>query len=322
MPSPSISPDVLDPLFADGAAYESGLLAVHLYVQGRGTVERRVFPDTAIAVRSVSKTVTTLALGIAESAGALRRDEKVVDVLPDLADGMQPGAERITAWHLATMSAGIEEDNDVHLRAGAPGDYLAEYVHAPVVSPPGAAFAYKNGGFYTLARMIAKRTGQDVRDFLAGRLFAPLGVMNPQWDRCPAGYSLGYTGLHLRTIELARLGRLMLQRGEWDGKRLVPATFIDAMHADWLPTAHVVGAHEPESEFGYGASVWRCSIADAYRADGALGQFVVVMPSRQTVVTINSARELTQTDSPREILKDFFQQVLPNVPPPRGPAHA
>ena len=153
--------------------------------------------------------------------------------------------------------------------------------------------------------MLTERTGQNMRDWLMPRLFEPLGILNPQWHTTRDGHSWGATGLHLKSGQLARIGRLMLQRGEHDGAQLVPAAWLEAMHADatWVAT----GDAEPEStHYGYG--IWRCTPDGAWRADGALGQLIIVLPAQDAVITVTSRLE---GRGAAEILRAVWEELLP-----------
>jgi len=123
-----------------------------------------------------------------------------------------------------------------------------------------------------------------VRDYLVPRLFEPLGIATPAWDLSPQGYNIGASGLHLRTEDLAKFGQLLLQRGEWNGRRLLPAEWVDQATA-----RQTSNGSNPDSDWdqGYGFQFWRCT-SGFYRGDGAFGQFVIVMPQYDTVVAIHS----------------------------------
>jgi len=229
---------------------------------------------------SVSKGVCALAVGMAVDAGILRLDTRVPELLPDLDLGA--GVDRVTVEHLLTMTSGIDfvwfGDEPV------PGPDLAQ---AMLGRPSrGRVFQYSDASPYVAMRMLAAEVG-DVRDWLLPRLFDPLGIGNPQWHRCPLGFVVGGSGLHLRTGELARIGRLLRDRGAWEGRQLVSGEWIDRMHADWVGT----GGDDPDAPFArYGLATWD-GPGDAWRLDGRYGQYVVVDASRDAVVTITAHEE-------------------------------
>ena len=112
-------------------------------------------------------------------------------------------------------------------------------------------------------------------DYLRPRLFDPLGFGDATWEQSPQGIDVGGWGLSIRIGELAVFGQLLLQRGMWDGTQIVPAAWVDEATAFQVQNTQ----DNPDWRAGYGYQFWRCR-HDAYRGDGAFGQFVVVMPSR------------------------------------------
>jgi hypothetical protein len=118
--------------------------------------------------------------------------------------------------------------------------------------------------------IVKKATGEDIFDYLGPRLFAPLGIEHPTWDKSKDGISLGGYGLRVRTEDVARFGQLYLRKGQWGGKQLVPAAWIAAATA-----RQVSNGSNPDSDWeqGYGYQFWRCRHG-VYRGDGAFGQFL------------------------------------------------
>lgn len=229
---------------------------------------------------SVSKGVCALAVGIAVDEGILRLDTRVAERLPDLDLG--DGVDEVTVERLLTMTSGIDlawsGDQPV------PGPDLAQAMLG--LPARDRAFRYSDASPYVAMRMLAAAVG-DVRDWLLPRLFDPLGIGNPQWDRCPLGFVVGGSGLRLRTGELARIGRLLRDRGAWEGRQLVSAEWIDRMHAGWVDTGH----DDPQAPFArYGLATWD-GPGDAWRLDGRYGQYVLVDGSRDAVVTITAHEE-------------------------------
>lgn len=278
-----------------------GVYGIHLHRAGRPDLEVRFRDDYPTPIFSCSKTFTALAFGILHGRGEIRLDDRLVDLVPP-AGPVADGVADITMRHLLTMTSGsthtvfTDEEKDA---ADIAGDFFA----APLASRPGERFEYSNGSTYMLGRAIAAVAGVGVRDFLMPRLFEPLGIPNPLWATCRAGHTYAATGLHLRTHELARMGRLLLQRGRWGEAQLVPAGWVDAMHDDWVPTGR---DDEPES-VRYGFQVWDCTPEGAWRADGNRGQFVVVLPEQEAVVTVTSHEEHAMFD----VLRAVWDGVLP-----------
>ncbi|SDH73030.1 CubicO group peptidase, beta-lactamase class C family [Leifsonia sp. 98AMF] len=255
-----------------------GAYGAHALV-GDDEADHRWRSDDRVNVYSVSKGVSALAAGIAVDEGVLTLDTTVAEALPGLELGDGVGA--VTLRHLLTMSSGIDfqwfGDQPV------PGADLAQEMLRLPTRGPGEHFLYSDASTYVAMRMLGAAVG-DVRDWLLPRLFDPLGIDNPQWMRCPLGWIVAGSGLQLRTEELARIGRLLRDRGEWRGSRIVSAAWIDGMHADWRDTgSDGTSAH-------YGIATWE-GPSGLWRFDGRYGQYVVVDDARGAVLTVTAHEE-------------------------------
>jgi CubicO group peptidase (beta-lactamase class C family) len=269
-----------------------GAYGVHVLV-GDDEASHRWRSDDRVNVYSVSKGVSALAIGIAVDEGVLTLDTRVPELLPHLRLGA--GVEEVTVEHLLTMTSGIDfqwfGDEPV------PGTDLAQAMLGLPTADPGTVFRYSDASPYAAMRMLAAAVG-DVRDWLMPRLFEPLGIDNPQWHRCPLGFIVAGSGLELRTGELARIGRVLRDRGRWQGRQLVDAAWIDRMHADWV----VTGSEGTTAR--YGLAVWD-GPDDTWRLDGRYGQLVVVDEARESVVTITAHEE-----SRTELLAQFAAEAI------------
>ncbi|WIE75778.1 serine hydrolase [Curtobacterium sp. MCSS17_007] len=253
----------------------SGFRAHGLHVLvGDDTAEHHWSPDVRRDVHSVAKGVVVLAVGIAEHDGVLSLDEPVGTLLPDVTLG--PGVPAVTLRHLLTMTSGIDMPWSPTETTDWP-DLAREFLGRPTV---GRSFRYANASTYTAARALAARVG-DVGAYVQDRLFTPLGITDVVWDRCPLGYVVAGAGLWLRTAEVARIGRLLRDRGDVDGRQLVPAGLVDAMHGD-----PVVAGSSPAYD-RYALAGWG-GPGRLWRLHGAYGQLVLLDPVADAVVTITA----------------------------------
>ena len=189
-----------------------GVDGVHVHVRGQPSVEQHWTPDVRRDVFSVSKTFVSMAVGIAEAEGLLAVSDPILSHLDHLVPDTAAGVELITIEHLLTMTSGIVYRWD-DPNTDRPGDPARRIWASPLGTEPGTTFAYRGGNSYLLSRIVHACSGQDLRDFLQPRLFTPLGIRSPAWQRCPLGFSLGAVGLSLRTEELSRLGQTLLDGG-------------------------------------------------------------------------------------------------------------
>ncbi len=237
-------------------------------------------------LQSLSKSFTSTAFGIAAAEGRLSIDDPVIKFFPDEAPA-EP-SKRLLAMRirdLLRMSTG-QAASEHQLNFGFPfrsrESLVKLFLEIPVDRKPGTHFVYNSAATYVLSAIIQKATGETVLDYLKPRLFEPLGIIDPQWEASAQGVTFGGFGLSLRTEEIARFGQLYLQKGQWRGRQIIPAAYVEEATA--LQTA---SGSNPDSDWdqGYGYQFWRCRFG-AYRADGAWGQFCVVMPEFDAVLVI------------------------------------
>ncbi len=276
---------ILDAFIRAVRDHDLGAYGVVLHRTGHDPVEHRFRSDDRVNLYSVAKTFTSLAVGLAEAEGRLSLDDRLVDYFPSLpaADGF----ESVTLRHLLTMTSGSSHRWYSFMPITVP-DLLPEFVAAPLDASPGTRFQYTGSGPYALSRVIRRVTGADLRAYLGPRLFDPLGLHNPQWFTDPLGHSFGDSDLFLRTGELARVTRLLLQDGMWDGRAVLPAAWVRRMPAETVDTSAVTRG--TQYTHGYGLGVW-LDRNSTYRMDGLYGQYAVISPSQQSAVTVTAHTE-------------------------------
>lgn len=233
---------------------------------------------------SLSKSFTSTAVGMLIAEGRLSLDDSVLAFFPEDAPGAPSDNLRaMRVRHLLTMTTGHDADPTPLVRqAGQP--WTRVFLTQPIDHPPGTHFVYNSVATYMLSAIVQKITGQRLIEYLQPRLFVPLGFAQPTWETSPEGIDAGGWGLRLTTLEIARFGQLYLQKGIWQGNRLIPESWVAEATARQVPNGP---SANPDWEQGYGYQFWRCRHG-AYRGDGAFGQFCVVMPSQEAVVAVTS----------------------------------
>lgn len=254
---------------------------------------------------SVSKSFTSTAIGLAISEGRLSLDDPVLSffpsyVTPEIRENM--GAMRVR--HLLSMSTGHAEDTFPPMTGAPDEDWVRIFLSLPITYPPGTHFLYNTGASFMLSAILQSLTGQTLLEYLNPRLFQPLGIDLPTWESNKSGINLGGTGLSLRTIDLAKFGLLYLQRGVWNGRRVVPE--------EWIAEAtrfQVPNGDDPNSDWnqGYGFQFWR-SRHNSYRGDGAFGQFCIVLPEQNAILAMTSG-----TLDMQGILNAAWEHLLPGM---------
>jgi CubicO group peptidase (beta-lactamase class C family) len=241
--------------------------------------------DKPHVLNSVSKSFNATAVGLAIEEGKLRLDDPVLKFFPaDAPADPSDNLKAMTVRDLLTMTCG--HDTEPKTVGGAPS--VKQFLAHPVVHPPGTHFQYNTMGAYTLSAIITKVTGQTTLEYLTPRLFAPLGIENPKWNRSPEGNSFGGYGLYLCTEDIAKFGQLYLQKGKWDGRQLLPEKWVAQATSKQVPNDQESHANMgPDWRQGYGFQFWRCT-HNAFRGDGAAGQLCVVMPDQDAVVAVTA----------------------------------
>lgn len=246
--------------------------------------------DDRALVYSASKTFTATAIGLAIAEGRLALDDRVVDLLREgrePAVELDPAVSELTVHHLLSMSTGHDADTLPELEAVAPLEWTQKFLSLRPQAPVGSRHVYNNGASWLLGELVRQLTGEDLLDYLRPRLLAPLGI-DATWDTDSLGRCLGWTGLHVRTRDLAAMGELYRCDGVWQGRRLLPEGWVARATRSQIPTDEP----NPDWLFGYGYQLWLGR--EGYRLDGAYGQFSLVLPERGLVIAITSAQSSSQ----------------------------
>lgn len=250
---------------------------------------------------SLSKSFTSTAIGFAVSEGLLDIDDPVSKFFPEsLPDNPSNELQAMRVRDLLTMSTGHENEPKVRDKT----DWIREFLAHPVRYEPGSRFVYNTPATFMQSAIIQKITGQTTLEYLKPRLFEPLGIEAPKWDTNPQGITLGGYGLFLRTEEIAKFGQLLLQKGKWYGRQLIPEDWVDL-----ATSKQVSNGTNPDSDWnqGYGFQFWRCR-HNVFRGDGKDGQFCVVMPDLDVVVVMTANNTKLQDQ-----LSIVWDELLPGI---------
>src|SRR5215211_2379327 len=208
----------------------TGLLVIrHGYVVQEQYFGDRYGRNDPVKIRSITKSFAGALIGIALSEGKLESlDQTIGELIPErIPSTADPGTPGISLRHLLTMTSGWEWDIGTdYQRLIASKNWAALTLSRPIVYEPGTFYAYNTGGSHLLSVILATVTGQDTADYAQEKLFDPLGIARPTWQRSPQDEAVGGFGLELTARDLAKLGYLYLNDGVWDGQRLVPSSWV------------------------------------------------------------------------------------------------
>ncbi|MFC9330868.1 serine hydrolase domain-containing protein [Kitasatospora sp. NPDC057015] len=284
------------------------LMVVH---RGRVVAEGWWAPysaDRPHLLYSLTKSFTSIAVGLAIAEGLLSLDARVVDVLPDHvpADVSEQGG-RITVHHLLSMTAGHPTDSLAEAWELEPDDLVKGFLRLPFAAAEGTRHHYDNSTTFLLARMVERVTGRGLPEFLDERVFKPMGVDHSEWDRVKSGAAFGFHGLHLTTEAVAAFGELLLRGGRWGDRQLVPRAWVElatGRQIDCRPFKDD-GSDDADFSCGYGYQFWRSR--HGYHGHGSYGQQCVVVPSHDLVVAVTAQGEA------QEVLDAMWEFLLPAV---------
>lgn len=264
-------------------------------------------PQFKHTLYSLSKSFTSTAVGMAVAENRLTVEDKVVSFFPkDLPTTVSPNLAAMRVKDLLTMSTGHDKDTTPTLRGSSDNTWVKSFLAQPVEHEPGTFFVYNSGATYMLSAIVQTLTGQTVLDYLKPRLFGPLGIEGEDWEVSPQGINTGGWGLRIRTEDIAKFGQLYLQKGVWNGKRLIAEAWInDATRAEVQSKGGKGDKDANDWIQGYGYQFWRCR-HDAYRGDGAFGQYCIVLPKEDAVVAITS-----ETGDMQAVLNAVWNHILP-----------
>ncbi len=301
--------------FIEAVAGVPGIELHSLMVLRHGSVVaerwwRPYAPETPHLLYSLSKSFTSTALGFAVTEGRVDLDATVLSYFPQFdARVTEPRSRAMRVRDVASMASGHADDTvEVAWRAGD-GDLVLGLLLTPPDHEPGTFFAYNQPCTYTLSRIISAVTGETLTEYLRPRLFEPLGIGEYGWITDAEGRPLGFSGLHTTTEAIAKLGQLYLDRGRWEGKELLPESWVAE-----ATRSHVVPDREnPDWSQGYGFQFWRSR--HGYRGDGAYGQFMVILPEPDAVVAVTS-----QSPDMQAVLDALWEHLLPALTRDGGPA--
>ena len=289
-------------------------------------------PQSPHSLYSLSKSFTATAIGLAVQEGLLTVDDRVLKFFPDNAPASpSENLKAMRVRHLLSMNTGHQDDPTAqvfrdlyqvslfgssarrqgettgHKSGGEDDNWPRSFLSLPVQHQPGTWFVYNTAATYMLSAIITRLTAQSLLEYLRPRLLDLLGIENPTWEMDPRGVNIGGSGLHIKTEEIARFGQMYLQKGTWNGQRILTEQWIaeaTSSHSDNSNTQT-----NPDWTVGYGYQFWRCR-HNGYRGDGAFGQYCIVMPEQDAVLAIIGGVRNMQA-----VLDNVWEHLLPALGP-------
>lgn len=268
-------------------------------------------------VRSISKTILTLALGrvmFLADAGNYPPIDEESEIYPIIKKAINPEntdnlakLKQVKIKHLITHTIGYE---DVLLMRGDIMsmdqfkllDYVINY---PIVHEPGEHYLYSNAGFYLLSVVLEEFLQEDLTSFLVREFFSPLGIEEFQWDKY-GKYLAGATRLWLRPADLVKIAEVFLKQGEVNGEAFIEKDWLDKMRT---ARTYTKGLDKPDYTFrryAYGYGTWLAK-EPFYFAHGTDGQRLIMLPEEQTIIL--TLAEQVDTEPIDRILNELVEEA-------------
>jgi CubicO group peptidase (beta-lactamase class C family) len=305
-----------------------GKLVFERYFSGSDEIPGRFFgprvenisfdADTLHNIKSASKSVASLVVGIAIDRGLIRSiNEPVFSFFPELSDLRSPEKDRILLSHVLTMSIGLRwveatpatgDDND-EVRMHTASDPCRYVLGLPVTAPAGQEFFYNTGALTLLSAIMRKATGHPLDEFARENLFEPLGITGSEWSRVRGDTDAG-GGLRLRPRDMAKIGLLVLAGGQWNGRQIVPKA--------WIETSTTLKLKATDNQsYGYlwwlGRSRFNGRMVDWVGALGRGGQSIRIVPELDLVLAVTAGYYQDYSKEAFRLQYGVFKDVLSAV---------
>lgn len=261
-----------------------------------------VCPDSYKHCYSLSKSFTSLAAGIVLEDGLIGMDDKVLDILRDEAPGdIDPRFEKMTVRNLLMMAASSATFS-WNFATGPKELWLRKYFETTPYAEPGTEFHYDTGGYYALSCIISKVAGKSTHQILRERVSEPLEIKDTFWLEDAAGRSTGGWGLYMHIADQLKIAQLLLNKGRWDGRQLIPEWYVRQLGELQINTVNDPGLGWT---YGYSYGFW-IGEEGTFLGFGAAGQLLICNPAKNMAVITAAGCSHEQT---RRLL-DMIQQTI------------
>jgi CubicO group peptidase (beta-lactamase class C family) len=270
-------------------------------------------------LRSVTKSVVGTLTAIQLQKGSLDSVEHpVMDLFSDRQiQNVDDRKKAMTVQNLLDMTSGIEwvekdyTPDETIMKLYESPDHTAFVLNQPMAAAPGTIFNYSGGNPYLLSALINRMSGQSALAFATKELFGPLGIKSANWGPVDAqGVSNGEAGLFLTPHDMARIGYLYLRNGMWDGRQIIPSSWVDKTKA---------GGVTASWGFHYANLWWSYPEKGAYMARGRHSQLILVLPKLDIVAVMTGVLRDSEFYSVSGLIDDISGAVKSDTSLPEDP---
>lgn len=252
---------------------------------------------------SISKSVTSLLIGILEGEGKLRLSDRIADYFPEKLPPDPP--QEILETRIVDLLQMTTPHKFTTYKIKPQDDWTETFFTVPPTNAPGAIFAYDTSASHTLAALVEKLTGMSSLDFFMERLYGPLQMAGQiSWLKDPSGVCQGGTGLIMTLLDLMKLAACVMRGGD----QLIPQDYIACATQKQVDTPL---SPMREERFGYGYQFWRTR-ENGFAMYGMGGQYALMLPDKDFILCTFADTQLAPSAN-QDLFDAFFDEIVPFI---------
>lgn len=257
--------------------------------------------DITHTAYSISKSFLSTAYGFALDEGKITKDTRFADVFPEYRNKKDKYLEKLTIDHLFCMQAGKQTS----VRKIKVDSWFKSFLDSKWNFEPGTSWRYVSENYVVASAMLTRVLGQSVTEYLTPRLYEPLGIDVPFWERTREGFESGGWGIALKTEDIAKVILTYHNGGVFNGKQIIPEWWVERATSKISDTKDI--EKEADSKAGYGYGFWQCNGANAFRMEGMYSQYAIALKDYDACIVVTSDHSDLQ-----ETL-DYIWKYVPNM---------
>ena len=259
------------------------VFGAEVYVDGKLVHQYGDTTTHRYPIYSATKTITSIAVGMAIDEGKLDIHKSVLEYLPESATSKMSKPQLEIYKHISTKRLLTMSVSEYPFRPSKES-WLEEALQCPITDVNKKEFHYSNFSAYLAGVVASCAVEADLYQYLNRKLFIPLGIHNPPYLRCPDGYFYGASGMELSVHELSKIGLLLYNGGVYEGKRIVSEEYVK----------EATSIQQMNREGGYGYFIWK--YRNGFSINGKWKQKCYVLPKDKLMVTYLSHIEDDTSD--------------------------
>ena len=285
------------------------LHTITIYKDEKVIYENQILPyslDIAKSVFSLSKTFVTLAVGFAIDEKIIKLDDFIVDIFKEyLPDNIDDRLNDVTIYDCLTMTNGHGSDNREKFINSKQVTILQDILSLKLDNNPKEKFCYNSVASYLLAAAICIKSNCNLTDYLNERLYKPLDIKTPYWQKTPNKIEYGAYGIKVTPEDLLKIGILILNDGIYQGKQYISKEYMLKAKSKLVES----NGHSKDWCVGYGLHIWQCQ-HNWIRTDGFMGQYLLISKEYNTIIVITAATD--KMNRTLEILYRYIPKLFNN----------